>query len=419
MIGFLVPLAPSLAERGVLRSIQCGLCHSIGAEYGFAYRALAGPDLVFLDLFVEAVSGQAAPVGTRACVLLPRVSRLPCSAPSQASALASAFGVWMAVAKLRDDWEDEGGLHRWLAWRAFAPGAEKARATLQAQGFPVEEVDRWMRSQQEIERSGPLSLEEASAPTRAIARILFSFAARAGDPDQAGVAGQLGDLVGHFLFVVDNLLDHARDRRAGGYNALAREAGAPAELSPARFATMVERARGIVGELEDALAALNTPLHAGLLRKTLVRGFADKLSRLGSLDPAQLESAKLATILPPGTPWRTRFAQAGSQLGARLGLLWAQRWDRARLMVAMTMLVLFPKTGLAERWWPDGAVDLGLGTGDPALLGASSALPHATSQDGGSVLFDACVGNCGWCDEEGCLSNCNCGGACDNVDCSS
>ena len=147
MIGYLQPDRPGASERWLHRSYQCGLCHTLGAEYGFHYRIFAGVDLVFFNVFADLVAARDPGTRQRGCVLNPAgrfVGRLPVRERTDHARFTAAFGVYMGVEKLRDDYEDEGGLHRWLLWRAMTPGWRRARATLQGFDFPVGEVEAMM-----------------------------------------------------------------------------------------------------------------------------------------------------------------------------------------------------------------------------------------------------------------------------------
>ncbi len=411
MIGYLAPYAPEDSQRRIYRSYQCGLCHTLGAEYGFHYRLFAGPDMVFLNVFYDLVGAGLAQEGRRACVVAPVVTSLPVRARTDHTRFAAAFGVYMAVEKLRDDWEDERHVSKWLAWRAFRPGWVRARATLVEQGFPVDAVEGWMRAQARVEKSGALGLDEASAPTRAIARLLFGHAAGVAGEDHRPGLEALGDRVGGFLFHLDNLLDLPKDLRARGYNALARAFGLthePARIPEEVLAAGVAGARAQIDDLVGLVAALPVRTERAYVSRTLVTGFRDKLRRYERLDDDARRTATLRTLLPPRPPGREVLKRVVAGPFARLRY-------RARLTAAMLALWLAPRSGWAEDWWPEGdsaALDTGgafLDTGAPV-----AAESDGSSSDCGNVC-DPCASNFGWVSCDSALCADPCGDACDGV----
>lgn len=431
MIGYLAPYGADDSTRRIFRSYQCGLCHTLGAEYGVRYRLFAGPDMVFLNVFYDLVGAGLAAEGRRACVVAPVVSNLPVRARTDHTRFAAAFGVYMAVEKLRDDWEDERSWMKWLAWRAFRPGWVRARATLVEQGFPVTAVEGWMRAQAAVEKGGAMSLEEASAPTRAIASLLFGHAASvAGEAARPGLEA-VGDRVGGFLFYLDNLLDLPKDLRARGYNALARRFGLsrePDRLPDEVLAAGIAGARAQVDDLEGLVATLPVSTARSYITRTLVVGFRDKLRRYERLDDAARRTATLATVVPPKPTPRAVLTRVVEGPLARLRY-------RAQLSAALLAMWLVPRTGWAEEWWPEEAdsASLDSATLDSATLDSAS---FDTASDTGGVLADTgtssssggddcgnvcdpCASNFGWvsCDSDLCTDPCTnaCDSACDDV----
>jgi len=430
MIGFLAPVSADPEVRGLYRSYQCGLCHCLGAEYGLAFRMLAGPDLVLYNAWLDAVAGQLPALGHRACVAAPVLSRLPVRARTEHTRLAAAFGVWMMVEKLRDNWQDEGGLHRWLAWKALSRGAARARARLLEQGFPVAEIGAWMKAQATLEERPQASLEEAMAPTRRIAALAYGFAGRA-RPGDAATTQALGDAIGAWLFWLDGLLDWQADRAAGAYNPLARSLEAPAparlpaelpaELPAALRARALAGADGAADAMAAALAGLGPVPALPLLRAALVQGPAARLGRLRALPPEQATSL---AALQPRRPLR-RHGQEVLGHAWRFGLQQLSHSTlRVRLLAVASVMWLFPALARAQEWWPQDAASLGLDTGTAADTGVQLATAaHATGASSSGGL-DLCAGNCGVCDINSCCDSvcspvCNdsCGNACDGASC--
>lgn len=420
MIGYLEPAERSASDKRVHRSYQCSLCHELGANYGFVYRLFATNDLVFLNVFADMLAEQNPNEGRRRCVMTPAVGpMLPVRERTDNTRFSAAFGVYIGVEKLRDDYEDEGGPLRWLAWKAFSKGGEAASSVLRSFGYPLERVRELMDRQGAIEStSEALPLEDAAAPTRALARILFEARAAKGQRERAGA---IGDRVGAFLFYMDNLLDLPKDLRKGGYNALARRFGLdrPGSLPDATVEAALQGADEQVTALKALSAELPLNDHGRYVRRTLGAGFRQKLEALAALPPKTRERAQLRTLRPP---------RARQKLSMQL-----------KLALAFVVLYFFPSSHWAAGLvggvaWAQDTGDTGVGDPSPQDTGNSV---QADDQPFCDETWDWGMDNLcffdSWCEgvlDEGCNIACSpcenacdaacsnvCDDACGNVDC--
>jgi hypothetical protein len=411
MIGYLKPALAGPREQALFRAYQCSLCHTLGAEYGFAYRIFARPDLVFFNIFADLLSGSTgAEVTPRACVLSPLGSlgrKLPVRDQTDHTRFVAAFAVYIGIAKLRDDHDDDGGILRSIALRALRPGLERARRTLSEAGFSVEDVEEWMSRQAAVERGGSLALEDASRPTRQIARMLFSHPA---DEGAAPIAAAIGERVGSYLFYLDNLLDYHDDARSGSYNALSRafNAGGGALPEPARLAA-VSGARQQVSELTGLVAQLPENPHGQYVRKTLLNNLSNTLRRVETLDDDGLRAMtlrRLQTAHKKSQTWR-KVAQAA----VAFFVLWfspRSLWAGQQLAAAIDSGDT-GDTGGGSGGGGGGSTDTGWDDVDHSGSSSCGSCDGCTSCDACDGC-DSCSSGCDGCDS--CSSGCDagCGG---------
>ena len=385
MIGYMKPLGPSHAEQRLFRAYQCALCHTLGEEYGLAYRMFAGPDLVLFNVYADLMAERDPEIGRRACVLSPLGDlgpTLPVAARTDSTRFTAAFGVYMGVEKLRDDYNDEGGWLRWLAWRTLSPGWRRARAVLEDMGFPVEVIDTQMAAQAQIEAGTPCTLEEAAEPTRAIARALFAHPAPAGDT----LGAEIGARVGAYLFYMDNLIDYHKDRREGAYNAIA-QAFPGEDLTAAAREAALDGAASQINALRWVTGRLPSDTRGTFVRKALVQGFADKQQRLARMTAAELKTATLRRV---SAPVRSRLTQLQHVMTTAAAYL---------------MVYAFPASPWALRAI---AEDTGQKQGGGGGGGSDSSACDSMCQGcGEGVCAPAC--------NNGCNSACN--GGCDGLSC--
>ncbi len=255
----------------------CASCHLM-AEFGGKPASLwMNYDLTFLSVLLSSLEGpgEARPA---ACTALPwrkvRVAPLPIWGRRALAALNLA----LLSAKLEDDRQDEPGLTRRLAGAWVAAYQKRVDSVLGDTGFPLAIIRALPHRQALVEQAGG-SLSELSQPTAdTIGAILEHVGELADRPERQAALGELGQVLGRFLYYLDAVQDFAEDERKGRFNALVAAWG-PA-WQEVRAASLLH------GALED----LNTAL----------RRFSD-LEPLGSLIDPLLDS--LADRLPVHGSW--------------------------------------------------------------------------------------------------------------------
>lgn len=391
MMGYLMPQGGNEQDLALYRSYQCGLCAALQADYGVAYRLFAKPDLVFYNIWLDIYAGGAAKMGKTPCPLTAGLRQREARVSTENTRLAAAFGVYMAVEKLRDDWEDEGSLLKGLAWLALRSGQKGARKILGEAGFPLQEMDSWMRRQAEIERAGATELSEAERPTAQISALSFGFAGRE-SPARQATAAAIGQAIGAFLFWVDNRLDLQQDQRNAAYNPLSRALfqGISMSVDAAR-SHADQQAELALDQLRSLVPGLGQGEVGHYLEQTLVRGFADKLQRLRKLPEGA--PASLRALMPPPMP-----------LSQRLRAALTPAWQRAALSFSLALMMLFPKAawaqGLAARFLATSPVHSSESSWDKML---NSCFCSNMCADGVTSCGEACGDSCG----DSCTNSCN------------
>ncbi len=284
--------------RSAYQSHFCGLCNTLRGRYGLWSRLLINRDSTFLALAGSALAPEAPPVTrTTCCNPLGRKRLLVQHEPQMR--YAAAVTICALTVKLRDDAEDERGLRRMGArtgkWM-FRRAERKARADLEATGFPVEAVSRTMNSQEGVELAGA-SLAAASAPTARAYGAIFGHLPRVtGAPAETSEPlTEAGAALGRLIYTVDAWEDYASDVRRRRFNPL------PPDESERR-GLVADAVKANLGILSRALTALPFFRHQSLLSSLSGPRLEQRtLTRLGVEAPPALPPP-LPPPLPPEGP---------------------------------------------------------------------------------------------------------------------
>ncbi len=209
MFGYVLPNRDKLSEEEHLRfqSVYCGLCHTLGRQYGPAARMILNYDLTFLALLLQEGPGET---GYRRCIAHPVHGRTT-MARSDALDTAAAMSVILIWWQIQDGIRDGGGAKYHAAAAALQSAYEKARD---------HQPDFDAHTRQCLEELSALeSAHEASLdrPADTFARLL-SGAAVVDDPVKRRVLETLLYHLGRWIYLVDAADDLQKDVRQGNYN---------------------------------------------------------------------------------------------------------------------------------------------------------------------------------------------------------
>ena len=271
MFGYVRPRRDQLpqAELDAYQAAYCGLCRTLGKEYGFHARFLVNYDMTFLYLLRASVS---APAETARCWCPARVcGKKTCALDPEDFGTAAACTVILCWEKLRDDAADEGFFKslpaRFLS-RVYRRAYQKAASRLP--DFAALTA-RQLAALRELEAAKSPSID---AVADAFARITAACAADLEDPAVRRPMEQVLYHTGRFLYLADALDDLKRDCEKGNYNPLrfrfSVENGA---LTPEDRTYLTELTDSSVNLAGAALALLPLRSHEALLENIVYLGF--------------------------------------------------------------------------------------------------------------------------------------------------
>lgn len=251
LFGYVQPFKPIMrvCEWDLYKAFYCGLCRKIKSEYGAAATAALSYDMVFVSILAAAVDEKCRSKKLNRenfhCPLSPCKNRICVS--GEFFDCAAAAQVLLTFYKTLDDITDERIVNK-LKSLALLPffalpflKARRARPALAAA------ISRAMKLQRKTESRRTRSLDIAAEPTAAMTSAVLREIG-ACDPDLRKDLGEMGYMLGRFIYFCDALDDLGDDLRRGRYNVFAeRYKDIKAAKSGARSA--VNMTLGQLGEV--------------------------------------------------------------------------------------------------------------------------------------------------------------------------
>ena len=215
MFGYVLPVRGELKVRqaDAYQGIYCGLCHTLGRNYGLTARMLLSYDFAFLAMILS--EGQEAPeICQKRCMVHPIRGKQTCT-PRPSLELAAAESVILTYWKLRDSAADESFWKR-VGARLLSGMLRRAyrKAAARCPEFS-RLVTECLEELQTMEEAGCASLDR---PADTFARILRGAAPSTGQAARDRAVGELLYHVGRWIYLVDAWDDLKEDRARGRYN---------------------------------------------------------------------------------------------------------------------------------------------------------------------------------------------------------
>lgn len=256
MFGHVVAVRDDLSEAELSRysSVYCGLCRTLGQDFGQLARLGLTFDMTFLALLLSSLYEPAESPHTARCIAHPMKQHT--STHSDAVRYAAAMTIALTYYKALDDWNDERKVSR----RLYA-GHLKSRYR--------EVQTAWPRQCAAIE-DGMERIDAAEQSASSPEPALQAFGSLLGelfvwreDPWSRPLR-QFGMYLGQFIYLLDAAVDYDSDLRSGNWNPLLLLRKQPEE--------MLETLEILIGQATAVFELLPLEQDLQLMRNILYAG---------------------------------------------------------------------------------------------------------------------------------------------------
>lgn len=244
------------------RAFYCGVCHSLGEEYGVAGRMTLSYDMTFLSILLSALYEDATEPRLHRCV--PHPMKRHQAIYNEFSEYAAAMNVMLTYYKLADDWDDERSIKSAGFKKLLTHAYRKASRRYVRQARAIEQ---YIIAQRELENAGETQIDVAANPTGEMLAEIFCYKQDVWERDLR----TMGFFLGKFIYVMDAYEDIAKDIKKNNYNPLISQA------SDERLAQTIEQILTMFAS-EGARAFERLPIldNADIIRNIIYSGMWGK-----------------------------------------------------------------------------------------------------------------------------------------------
>ena len=200
-----------IKEYNRYRAFYCGVCHSLGHNYGLRGKVTLTYDMTFVGLLLATLYEDDTPAVKERCIVHPTARHEAIF--NEYTDYAAAINVMLAYYKFRDDWEDEKKILPGTFSHVLKRAYKKAAGRYPRQAKAIEE---YIRCQHEVEARKEFTIDDAAGPTAHMLAEVLDYRQDCWSDRMR----RFGFFLGKFIYLMDAYDDVEKDCRKGNFNPL-------------------------------------------------------------------------------------------------------------------------------------------------------------------------------------------------------
>lgn len=219
MFGYIRPFKPYMRfyEFEIYNAFYCGLCKSLGKNYGHIYRLMLSYDFAFLGILDNAVNNTCNKIERQHCIIHPLSKKacICCVSNLDYTASAAVISIYHKVCDTINDSNFIASAFFRIIRFILKNGYKKAKLK-----YPdlCRGIEFYMSEQSRIENEQCNSIDLACEPTAQIMSLIAQGISE--NPECKKHLSGLGYHLGRFIYIADACDDLEKDIKNGNYNPL-------------------------------------------------------------------------------------------------------------------------------------------------------------------------------------------------------
>ncbi len=211
----------STEQYNQFKAYYCGLCESLGTNFGTMARLAVNYDITFFYLVLDSVVEDSR-MDKGFCPTAPWQKR-DIIINDQLFSYISAVNIYLTGLKLKDDLHDENSLIKQLGYQTFQGKFEKASKILNSLDVDVTHADHLLEQQFTQETTGTTLADYYQTTAQGLHFLLAEGSKQLGlDESRQELLAQFGYELGKVIYIMDSFVDYPSDTKNERFNALAQ-----------------------------------------------------------------------------------------------------------------------------------------------------------------------------------------------------
>lgn len=218
MFGYIMPDKGEMKikEYELFRAYYCGVCKSMGKNFGPLCRLGLNYDSVFLGLLLSSVNRESISLNRESCIANPFKKKWVVK-NSKSVDFSADINIILTYYKLQDDWIDERKLLSRIGQMITVPGYKRASINnIEAELKIKESIARL----HDLENKRCNSMDEAADPFGELVKAIMSLGCQCNNDNDKKAIEWMGYNIGKWIYIIDAFNDIEKDIKKKNYNPL-------------------------------------------------------------------------------------------------------------------------------------------------------------------------------------------------------
>lgn len=255
-------------EFNEYKAVYCGLCKSLGKEYGVLSRAILSYDCTFYALFLLALKGDCPGYEKKMCRCNPLKKCTYVKEGKDTLSKASALSVSSVYFKIVDNISDSKGIKK-LLFRLIKPIVKRwSKKAKEKYPYIYKAVEDMSLAQSNAESNPDCHLDMSAEPTANMLKTILSAEGR--NNSEKLVLGNLGYHLGRWIYLMDAVDDYEDDLKNGNFNPFKSYKG---DNIKDYFNQVLNQS---LAETYNSWNLVDVTLYGGIIDNILLKGLGEK-----------------------------------------------------------------------------------------------------------------------------------------------
>lgn len=200
-----------IKDYDTYRSFYCGVCKSLGKNYGLFGKVTLSYDMTFVAILLSSLYDEVEIKKKSRCIVHPIISHM--EIVNEYTDYAAAMNILLTYYKLKDDWVDDKNFAANMGAGTLKSAFKKASAKYERQAKAIKEG---IRLQNELEAAGECDFDKISMPTGMMLEEIFDMK----QDEWQKPLRRLGLFLGKYIYLLDAYVDLEKDIKKNSFNPL-------------------------------------------------------------------------------------------------------------------------------------------------------------------------------------------------------
>ena len=225
MFGYIQPYKDELKGKDIkaYQNIYCAVCNALKRRYGFMYSMMLNYEVVFLYIYLQALTFQDRSDYKITCMINP-LRKASYKINQELLNYTAFINVYLVQGKLKDNYNDDHSIFSNVLFH-FLNISENYRQDCKKYSELVNRIDFCLNRLAELEKSENVDIDACSETMGQVLKFIvaFYFDFYSIEVENRTEAEKIAHILGQWIYIADAYDDYEKDKTSRSFNPFIKE----------------------------------------------------------------------------------------------------------------------------------------------------------------------------------------------------